>query len=118
MTDALDQKQEVAIQPEHVAQCPPALISQKQIHVSNGQVFIRCPENPDEWMYLELQGELQSTSKVSTIGGDESNHSSHLFNCPLGTMTIEDGVCILSCLKSFAFKWFDLRNLYLHQYAH
>lgn len=106
MTDALNRKYEVAIQPEYITQCPPTLISQKQVHVSNGQVFIRCPENPDEWMYLELQGELQSTSKVSTIGGDESNPSSHLFNCPLGTMTIEDGVRIPSYFEPLAFKCF------------
>ena len=52
---------------------------------SCGEVYIKCPNSPDEWLYIEIQGELQSTTKPahnkSSVPDEELRH---LWNQPLG----------------------------------
>ena len=56
--------------------------------VHNGQAFIRSPENPLEWTYLELQGEIQNNINPSTHKGTLSGATGdHLWAMPLGEFT-------------------------------
>ncbi len=84
------------IDPEAIITSPDHSFVPEVVRFPNGQVYIKCPHNPDEWMYIELQGELQSTTKGSQIhkGSLAGSTGEHLFNLPLGLMTIEDSVSI------------------------
>jgi len=68
--------------------------------VKPGEVFIRSPENPDEWLYIELQGELQSTTfashRKSSVPDDQMRH---LWNQPLGEYK-EDKVSMMCMYTS------------------
>lgn len=82
------------LQPETLLQTPPNSFTPESVRTQNGQVFIKSPTDPAEWMYVELQGELQSTSKGVVVqkGSLSGSTGSHLFSLPLGTMTVDGSV--------------------------
>ena len=68
-----------------------------QVRMPNGQVFIRAGKEIDEWVYLELQGELQSTSaSINLQRTQEPGSASYLLGMPLGDFQFEPQVRSIS----------------------
>lgn len=57
------------------------------VTLPNGQVFLRSPANPEEWIMIELQGELNSTAKSAQKKAPLAvcyvvTHKPHSYGCP------------------------------------
>lgn len=58
--------------------------------VQSGQVFLRSPQNPREFLYIEIQGDITSTLPNSGGGGD-SDLKRHLWGQRLGDYEEKEG---------------------------